>query len=84
VEPSFSEQLFSVLGAILVLSAYAANLAHKLNRDGALYAGMNLVGSATLGVVALRSAAIGVIAIEFAWAAISLVALVRALAKRFG
>lgn len=82
MEASLVEQFLSVAGAVLVLAAYGANLAHRLDRDGALYASMNFVGSTTLGFVALRSAALGLILIEFAWAAISLVALVRALGRR--
>jgi hypothetical protein len=81
MEPTALDQVFSIAGALLVLGAYAANLAHKLDRDGAAYAAMNLVGSAVLGFVALRSAALGLILVEFAWAAVSLVALVRAILK---
>jgi hypothetical protein len=82
MEPSLFDQVLSIAGALLVLGAYAANLAHRLDRDGAAYAGMNLVGSAVLGIVALRSAALGLILVEFAWSAVSLVALVRALTRR--
>jgi hypothetical protein len=84
MELSLVEQILSVAGALMVLGAYAANLAHRLDRDGVAYAGMNFVGSATLGFVALRSAALGLILIEFAWAVVSLFALARALVRTDG
>lgn len=73
-----ADQIISLVGALLVLSAFAGNLLHYLDRDGAWYAGINVVGSALLSYVALHSGAAGIILIEVAWTLISLVALLRA------
>jgi hypothetical protein len=81
MEPSLFDQILSVVGALLVLVAYAANLAHKIEHDSALYAGMNLAGASALTYVAVHSGALGLILVEAAWAAVSLVALVRAIAR---
>ncbi|MCA9718915.1 MAG: hypothetical protein H6713_35845 [Myxococcales bacterium] len=75
-------QLLSVIGALLVLGAYAGNLLHRLDRDGAWYAGLNVVGSGLLSYVAWFSAAAGLVLIEVAWALISLVALIQATRRR--
>jgi hypothetical protein len=82
IEPTIFDQVLSTVGALLVLGAYVLNLMGRLDRDGAAYAAMNLVGSGILGYVALRSAALGLILIEFAWAFVSLLALARALFGR--
>lgn len=79
IEPTAFDHVLSTAGALMVLGAYVLNLLGRLDRDGAAYAAMNLVGSGLLGYVALRSAAIGLILIEFAWAFVSLIALARAL-----
>jgi len=80
MEPSAADQAISSVGAVLVLGAYILNLVHRLDRDGALYAAMNLAGSGLLAYTAMHSAAIGLVLIEVAWAAVSLLALVRAVA----
>lgn len=72
------DQIISLLGALLVLGAFAGNLLHYLDRDGAWYASLNVVGSGLLSYVALHSGAAGIILIEVAWTLISLAALVRA------
>ena len=79
-----TDQILSLLGALLVLSAYAGNLLHYLDRDGVWYAVLNVVGSGLLSYVALHSGAAGIILIEVAWTLISLVALVRALQRARG
>lgn len=75
------DQVLSITGALLVLGAYVANLLGRLDRDGARYAALNLLGSGMLSFAA-RHAAAGVLFIEVAWSVISLVALVAALRKR--
>jgi hypothetical protein len=82
MEPSTTDQVISSVGAVLVLGAYVLNLVHRLDRDGALYAALNLAGSGLLAYTALHSAAIGLVLIEVAWAAVSMLALVRAVAAR--
>ena len=78
MEATELDQLLSTAGALLVLGAYAANLTHRLDRDGATYAALNFVGSAGLAYVALHSGAFGLILVEASWALVSLGALVRA------
>jgi hypothetical protein len=82
--PTLFDQILSAGGALLVLGAYAANLTHRLDRDGAAYAALNMVGSGVLAYVALGTSAIGLILIEAAWSLISCAALVRAMATRNG
>jgi hypothetical protein len=76
------DQALSVIGALLVLGAYVANLFHWLDSDRAPYAALNAFGSGLLSYVALGSSPLGIILIEVAWTLISLVALVRALLRR--
>ena len=79
MEPSAVDQAISSVGAVLVLGAYILNLVHRLDRDGAIYAALNLAGSGLLAYTATHSAAVGLVLVEVAWAAVSLLALVRAL-----
>lgn len=72
------DQIISLTGALLVLGAYVGNLLHYLDRDGALYAGLNVVGSGILGYVAWYTSPLGIVLIEIAWSVISFIALVRA------
>lgn len=72
------DQIISLTGALLVLGAYVGNLLHYLDRDGALYAGLNVVGSGMLSYVAWNSSPAGIILIEVSWTVISFFALVRA------
>ena len=81
MEPTVSDQVLSTAGAVLVLGAYVLNLTHRLDRDGAAYAFMNMVGSAALGYVAFKGGAAGLILVEFAWSLVSLFALARALTR---
>lgn len=81
MEPTILDQALSLTGAALVLGAYVLNLTHRLDRDSAVYAAINLVGSSLLGFTALAGGAVGLIIIEFAWALVSLLALLRALTR---
>ena len=68
-------QAVSLLGAGMILFAYAAQQLGRLDRDSPLYLGLNLAGSCILTVVAIRTGSLGLTAMEGAWAAISLAAL---------
>jgi hypothetical protein len=70
-------QVASLLGAALILAAYAAHQAGRMGRDSALYHLINALGAALLLVVAVSAGQIGFIILEGVWTAISLVALVR-------
>ncbi len=75
-------QTLSLVGAALVLGAYAANLYERLPNTSAAYALLNMIGSGLLSWVALQGAALGIIAIEVSWTLISALALIRALRRR--
>ena len=70
-------QAVSILGAALILLAYAAHQAGAMGRDSAWYHLLNLSGALVLCVVAVDAFQIGFIVLEGAWGLISLVALVR-------
>ena len=70
-------QAASLLGAALILAAYAGHQAGRMGRDSALYHLINALGAALLLVVAVAARQIGFIILEGAWTAISLAALVR-------
>jgi hypothetical protein len=75
-------QATSLLGALLILVAYAAHQAGRLGRDVASYHLLNAVGAALLLVVAIAGRQAGFILLEGVWTAISVVALWRLLRSR--
>jgi hypothetical protein len=72
-----SIQLVSVLGSLLVLGAYVASQFGYLSAKGLAYAFANIVGSGILAIVATLESQWGFLLLEGAWAAVSLVAVVR-------
>lgn len=70
-------QLASIVGAVLILAAYAAHQAGRLGRESALYHLLNVIGGLILGAVAVQSFQIGFIILEGVWTLISLIALVQ-------
>jgi hypothetical protein len=71
-------QAISLLGALLILGAFSANQVGFLSTHRVAYNAMNFFGALILAWVAVVSAQYGFIVLEGAWAAISLVALLRA------
>ena len=67
----------SILGALLILAAYAAHQAGRMSRETPSYHAVNALGGALLLVVAVAARQVGFIVLEGAWTAISLGALVR-------
>jgi hypothetical protein len=65
-------QAISVIGALLILGAFAANLLQWMNTSNLWYSLMNFVGSAILLVVAVLDQQLGFILLEGAWALVSL------------
>ena len=65
-------QLISLVGAAMVLFAYAANQRGRLSRADALYNVLNLVGSAMLTVGAGAVRRVGFILLEGLWALLSI------------
>ena len=77
-------QVISLLGAALILAAFAAQQAGKLSSETAAYLVLNLVGSAILAYFAVQARNLGLIVLEGSWAVISLGSLVRSLLRRSG
>ena len=71
------EQLVSVAGALLILSAYTLHQFGRLDRTQAAYVSMNFVGALVLTVIAWRAQLWGFVLLEGAWAAMSLAPLIR-------
>ena len=74
-------QIVSLIGAAMILAAFAGQQGKKLPSDGAAYLLLNFAGSAILTYSAIAAGSWGLIALEGSWAVISLVSLVRAMGK---
>jgi hypothetical protein len=72
-------QVFSVVGALLILLAFAANQLGRLDTSNLSYQLSNLVGSAILTVVAVIEVQLGFILLEGTWALVSLWGTIRVL-----
>lgn len=70
-------QIVSLVGAGMILAAFAAQQAGKLGRENLAYLLLNLFGSAILTYFAVEAKSSGLIALEGSWAVISLISLVR-------
>ena len=75
-------QLFSIVGAFLVLSAFAASQYGGMRTDGVAYGLLNLAGSTLLAASALTPPNAGVLLVEGSWALLSLGVTLRALQQR--
>lgn len=75
-------QAWSIVGALLVLTAYACNQAGVWRPNDLAYQGANFVGAAVLATIAIVDQQIGFIVLEGAWALISLIAFAGAARRR--
>ncbi len=71
------EQIISMVGAILILAAYAGHQYGWLDRTQAVYHWLNLIGAVVLAVVAFRASQWGFVLLEGVWAAVSVPPLIR-------
>jgi hypothetical protein len=71
------DQVVQVLGALLILVAYAAAQFGALDQHSRVYLVLNLIGSAVLALLAWREEQWGFLLLEGVWAVVSLWALVR-------
>lgn len=70
-------QVLSLIGAVVILAAYAAQAFKLLAADGRTYLALNFIGGVLLCVAAVAVNQIGFIVLEGAWALISLIGLLR-------
>lgn len=75
-------QVISILGALLVLTAYGAHQIERLRYDTYAYQVLNLIGGAALLVAAITTRQAGLIIMEGAWTIISAGGLMRVVRKR--
>jgi drug/metabolite transporter (DMT)-like permease len=75
-------QIMSMVGALMVLSAYALIQSGIWRELDPGYLALNIVGSLLLGVVAIADQRMGFIVLEFAWAGLGLVGVARAIKAR--
>lgn len=75
-------QVLSVVGALMVLTAYALIQSGIWRELDAGYLALNIIGSLLLGVVAIEDQRAGFILLEFAWAGLGLIGVVRAIKAR--
>ena len=65
------EQLVQIVGAILILVAYAGAQAGRLDQRSIPYLVLNLIGSAILAVLAAVEGQLGFLLLEGVWAIVS-------------
>jgi hypothetical protein len=70
-------QAISLIGAGLILAAFAAQQAGRLGGEDRTYLVLNLAGSVILTYFAVEARNSGLIVLEGSWAVISLVSLLR-------
>ncbi|HEY7266651.1 MAG TPA: hypothetical protein VH501_03070 [Solirubrobacterales bacterium] len=76
------DQAVQIVGALLVLIAYSAALFGRLDQTSLTYLVMNLIGSATLAVLALIGEQFGFLLLEGVWALVSAWSLAQVLRGR--
>jgi len=74
-------QVISVLGALAVLAAYAANQFRWIGPSNLTYTLLNLIGAGVLSAVAILERQWGFLLLEGVWTLVSLLALVKQLSN---
>jgi drug/metabolite transporter (DMT)-like permease len=75
-------QVLSVVGALMVLTAYALIQSGIWRELDTGYLALNIIGSLLLGIVAIEDQRVGFILLEFAWAGLGFIGVVRAVKAR--
>ncbi len=73
------DQLIQVIGALLILAAFAAVQFDRMRPDSRMYLTLNLLGSAILAVLAVAASQWGFVLLETVWAIVSAWGLINAL-----
>jgi hypothetical protein len=76
------DQVIQIVGALLILAAFAAVQFERMRPDSRLYLALNLVGSAILAVLAWAESQWGFLLLEGVWAIVSAWGLYVALSSR--
>ena len=71
------EMAFEIVGAILILAAFALNQFRGLDRHGAPYLMLNVAGSVILGVIAAHHRQWGFLLLQTVWAIVALWGVIR-------
>ena len=64
-------QVIQIIGALIILAAFAANQLGEMRTDSRLYLLLNLVGSVVLCILAIVEGQLGFILLEGVWAIVS-------------
>jgi hypothetical protein len=73
------DQVIQIVGALLILAAFAAVQFERMRPDSRLYLALNLAGSAILAVLAVAASQWGFVLLEGVWAIVSAWGLLAAL-----
>ena len=76
------DQLIQIVGAILILAAFAGAQFGRLDQRSVTYLVLNLIGSAILAVLAGMDSQYGFLLLEGAWALVSAWSLAQVLRTR--